>query len=724
MHRYNSRQIKLIDAKTWKNTLKEAMKRLNQLELESRLRKETFKTTKLYRWATEGMETTQIALYVVMNSHMETAIGAMHRMRAGFNSSNECAFTRHLCSNPKCTTCEIAESEEHILVDCPLYAGHRKEMIEGIVKALQGLAEEEIAPLLRNWQTPQPTSPQAQPPPAPQTIDPPHVPQAVQLQHPSQTPQNIQSLQSPQSDQLPLHLKSPQSLHSAQVQSSHPKSSQSLQAVQVQHSAQAIGASQSLNPTQSLQAPQTIQLSHLESQQSLQPKQVQHSTQVLMHPSQLLQVSQPIQTPHSDSLQSMQSLQMQHSTQAQSSLAPQATTPSHTPQAIQLQHPTQTPRNLRTLQSSQSDQLPPHLETPQPLQSTQVQSSRSRSPQSLQTVQVQYSAQTTSASQSLHPPQPLQAPQTVQSLCSESLQSKQIQHSIQEQNVPHSLHPLQLLQVSQPIQTLHSGILQSLQSSQTLHSTQTTIQVPQPLHPSQPLQATHLARPIQAPQLKQPIRSESPQPLQSTGAQHLAQTLLMMQSTHPAPLPSQSTHSPHPTQQMHPLQVLQTEQVTQVTLHPWQELQPVLELDELNLEDMIQGWMEQDWVVADSQMEMKQSRPVQSTQEDPQRTPTNLAAPIYWSNGDNAGSARDEDEEVEDAGNVKLLDILLCSCRYERIAYSWIERGKRDVVQEIDRIVKLYHMEILKERAAMHITFKDAPVMTQRKITTWIKIDP
>ncbi|CAG9319122.1 unnamed protein product [Blepharisma stoltei] len=93
---YDNKQIKRTEAKQWKRILEEAVKRCNLKEMVQRLEAETYKTTDLYRWTFEGAKATYTPAYVRLNFNMHMAIGAMHSMRAGFNSSNSCAHKRHL----------------------------------------------------------------------------------------------------------------------------------------------------------------------------------------------------------------------------------------------------------------------------------------------------------------------------------------------------------------------------------------------------------------------------------------------------------------------------------------------------------------------------------------------------------------------------------------------------------------------------------------------------
>ncbi|CAG9329831.1 unnamed protein product [Blepharisma stoltei] len=68
--------------------------------------------------------------------------------------------------------------------------------------------------------------------------------------------------------------------------------------------------------------------------------------------------------------------------------------------------------------------------------------------------------------------------------------------------------------------------------------------------------------------------------------------------------------------------------------------------------------------------------------------------------------------------------MILCSWRYEEMAWSWIGGGRLEEVKALDKSIKQYHMEVLRERAAGAARLRRTQELKQSRITNWLKLDP
>ncbi|CAG9327238.1 unnamed protein product [Blepharisma stoltei] len=98
-------RLDTIEKKKWVAKIAEATRKLNLKESVLRMENETKKTTRLYRHLLEGLDSTWRPTFITVNQHNGCAIGAIHRLRAGFNYCNANAKLRHLTHNEACDTC-------------------------------------------------------------------------------------------------------------------------------------------------------------------------------------------------------------------------------------------------------------------------------------------------------------------------------------------------------------------------------------------------------------------------------------------------------------------------------------------------------------------------------------------------------------------------------------------------------------------------------------------
>ncbi|CAG9327246.1 unnamed protein product [Blepharisma stoltei] len=59
--------------------------------------------------------------FVQFNQHNGNAIGAIHRLRAGFNYCDSNAKLRHLALDDRCNECGVEETEAHVMTECVKY---------------------------------------------------------------------------------------------------------------------------------------------------------------------------------------------------------------------------------------------------------------------------------------------------------------------------------------------------------------------------------------------------------------------------------------------------------------------------------------------------------------------------------------------------------------------------------------------------------------------------
>ncbi|CAG9320334.1 unnamed protein product [Blepharisma stoltei] len=91
---------------------------------------------------------------MMVNPDRRTAIGSIHRLRAGFNFCNANAHLRHLIASEKCENCDEAETEEHVISKCPRYNDQRKQLVEKLVELrvdIERIGLMEIALYGKEW---------------------------------------------------------------------------------------------------------------------------------------------------------------------------------------------------------------------------------------------------------------------------------------------------------------------------------------------------------------------------------------------------------------------------------------------------------------------------------------------------------------------------------------------------------------------------------------------
>ncbi|CAG9327872.1 unnamed protein product [Blepharisma stoltei] len=129
-------RITSLEKRKWELMLTNKVSALNLKEVLHRLKTETERTTRLWRWLKDGATFSFIPTFMRFNLDRQLAAGAIHRLRAGFNYSNYNAYIRHLVPSGKCGTCDVDETEEHMLEVCPRF-GPLRARLEKELEQLQ-----------------------------------------------------------------------------------------------------------------------------------------------------------------------------------------------------------------------------------------------------------------------------------------------------------------------------------------------------------------------------------------------------------------------------------------------------------------------------------------------------------------------------------------------------------------------------------------------------------